>query len=608
MRGGIFALLGLIKQIKDRMPAKHYVVITTLMLFGAALLYGDGIITPAISVLSAVEGIEVAIPNLKNLVVPLTLVILLALFAIQKKGTNKIGFLFGPIMVLWFFALLIFAVPYIIARPYVLWAINPYCGISFLWHHGTQSMWVLGSVVLCVTGGEALYADLGHFGRKAISRAWLYIAYPALLVNYFGQGARLLDPTPIANNNIFYGLVPSVIMIPMVILATMATVIASQALISGCFSLTHQAIALGVFPRMKILHTNHEMKGQIYMPGVNWLLAVGCALLVIFFKNSSNLAAAYGIAVTGTMAVTTAAFFLFSHYKLRWPLYVTLPLCGGLIAIDLTFFAANSLKFIEGGFVPILSGFALFAIMWTWKWGRALVIASYESYEIYRKMSWLISKKTTLDEYGMVKDSKPRRLVESDRMVVFMTSRPVDETTDQVPTIIRIHMKRTGVLPKYIIILTIIQEKIPHVIESERYKIFDLGHDIVSVHACFGFMEEPNARAILRDLKEMKIVRENLHRCSVEIGEEDLWAHQEAGWIDRLLTNFFERILYHSTPAHYYFGLRDLPGLAKTTIPIVVGKDHARVEIPEFALDPLEEQNFIDPDTLQPSETKFADI
>src|SRR3989338_1695793 len=290
-------------------------------------------ITPAVSVLSAVEGLSVATPMLESLIVPITIGILIALFALQRKGTDGVGRLFGPVMVLWFLALAGFAIPQIVKNPSVLVAISPLHGLSFLAHHGWQSLFVLGSVLLRVTGGEALYADMGHFGVRTIRIAWLTFVLPSLTLNYFGQGARLLDPTPIAGNNLFYSLVPQPLLIPMIALATLATIIASQALITGSFSLTQQAIALGVFPRLKIVHTNPQIEGQIYMPFINWSLLAGCVGLVLGFKSSGELAAAYGIAVTGTFAITTAAFYVIAR-SWGWNRHVIGPVCAVLIGVD----------------------------------------------------------------------------------------------------------------------------------------------------------------------------------------------------------------------------------------------------------------------------------
>src|SRR3989338_1142523 len=605
--GGIFSLLGLIRQCKDDIPPRIYSAIGILILFGAALLYGDGMITPAISVLSAVEGLKVGMPRLGGLVIPLTIIILFVLFFFQKRGTHSVANSFSPIMVIWFGAMVIFAVPEIIKYPEVLASLNPMNGIKFLLGHGFYSFWILGSVVLCVTGAEALYADMGHFGRPAIAKAWLFVVYPCLVINYFGQGARLLDSTPIASNNLFYGLVPVWAFWPMIFIATMATVIASQALISGSYSITQQAIALGVFPRLKILHTNPDIKGQIYIPFINWSLFIGCTLLVMLFRDSGNLAAAYGVAVTGTMAITTCAFFVVAYYKWHWPLYVIGSICGLLVAIDLAFFVANVAKIFQGGFVPLLIGGFLLGVMWIWQWGHMLVRAAFEAYGRPRKISWMIGLRKKLQEAGgVLKDSnRPRLMVESDRAVVFLVSRPISDESDSMPAIVRVYLKHSGVFPRHVIMLTIIQDKVSYVNDTERYKVISFGYNIWSLQARFGFMENPDGRVILRKLREMKIVGNELHRCAIEIGEEDLLPNGGMRYKTKMLIIFFEWILKVSVPAHHYFGLRDVTGISKTVISVRVGGGGARVEIPEFAFDPVDEANSIDPDTLEPSETEF---
>lgn len=606
--GGIFSLLGLIKRSESVIPARLYSAIILLILFGAGLLYGDGIITPAISVLSAVGGLEVATPALKNAVVSITLVILFLLFAVQKRGTARVAGLFSPVMAVWFLFLIGLAIPQLLKYPEVFSAVNPLYGFNFLLSHGFKSLWIIGAVVLCITGVEALYADLGHFGRGPITRAWVFFVYPALLVNYFGQGARLLDPTPILNNNLFYSLVPNDILWPAIFLSTAATIIASQALISGCYSLTHQAMALGVFPRIKILHTNPDIKGQIYIPFINWALFVGSALLVVFFKNPSNLAVAYGIAVTGTMAITTMAFFVVAVYRWHWPRYYMIPVCGLLIGIDLTFFLANTFKFFQGGYVPVVIGVAMFGVMWIWRWGRHMVRRAYVSYGKKRKMSWFIELKGRLiRDGGVMRDDRPRRLVESDRVAVFMSSHPVSKPEDDMPIALRVHLKRDGVMPKYVIILTIIQEKVPFVSEN-KHSLFNLGNNILSIQARFGFMENPSARDILRELRSKGVISEDLHRCTIEVGEEELIVHPGATFKNRILSNVYEYIYRFTVPAHHYFGLRDVSGVAKTIVPIIIDKEGVRVDIPEFAFSAKEEAEAIDPDTLKPTEIEFTEI
>ena len=606
--GGILSLLGLIKNNHYKIPQKVYLSISVLILFGAALLYGDGMITPAISVISAVEGLAIALPSTINLIIPLTLIILFVLFAIQKKGTEKVASYFSPIMILWLVSLIGFSIPYILKSPEIFQSINPLFGIRFLYREGINSIWIIGTVVLCVTGAEALFADLGHFGRKAITKAWFFFVYPALIINYLGQGARLLDPTPIAGGNLFYALVSNWALIPMVILSTLATVIASQALISGAFSLTYQAMALGVFPRLRVLHTNRDMGGQIYMPFINWALFIGCAFLVIFFRNSGNLAAAYGIAVTGTMAITTMAFFVVAKYKFEWPDYVSVPICGFLIIIDIIFLGANLVKFFHGGYMPIIVGLMIFFIMWIWQWGRKTIGVAYKIYGGRKSLSWYIDLKRKLERSGgILEDSRPRNIVESDRMVVLLSSHPVNELQDGIPATLRIFLKRSGVIPKHLMLLTIHQERIPFVLK-DRYKVVNFGNGVISAQIRFGFMEDPDVKKALRDLWAEGIIRKGVRRCSIEVGEEEIIIRSNTPIINKVLARIYRYVLNLSIPAHRYFGLNNASGLNKIIVPIVIDKEGIRIDIPEFALVFEEEKEAIDPDTLIPTKTEFNKI
>src|SRR4051812_12742317 len=351
--GGILALLALLLQRKRRADDKRRrLTLIALGLFGAALLYGDGVITPAISVLSAVEGLEVSTPALAHFVVPITLVILFALFMVQRLGTTRVGTAFGPLMLTWFVTIATLGVRAIARTPEVLAAFNPLHGLAFFEVHGVAGFLTLGAVVLCVTGGEALYADMGHFGKRPIRIAWFSVVLPALLLNYFGQGALLLG-NPAAASNPFYLLAPAAFQWPLLVIATAAAVVASQALISGAFSLTQQSIQLGYSPRMQIIHTSKHEAGQIYIPEVNKALMVGCLLLVVGFKNSSNLSAAYGIAVTGTMAITSILFAVVARSRWNWSVLHVATMTAAFLAIDLSFLAANVVKIEHGGWVPI---------------------------------------------------------------------------------------------------------------------------------------------------------------------------------------------------------------------------------------------------------------
>ncbi len=368
-QGGVFAMLA---SLHKKMGANLGRGLVLAGLFGSALLYGDGLITPVISVLSALEGLEVATTQAKPLVLPLTCVVLFLLFWAQSHGTGRIGKFFGPIMILWFAVIALLGIIAIARKPEILAAVNPQYAAQFFLNNGLRGFFLLGAVVLCITGCEALFADLGHFGVKSIRLAWYFVALPALLCNYFGQGALLLH-NPQAAADPFYSLVPRTLLYPMVALATAATIIASQALISGAFSLTNQAVQLGFFPRVMIKHTSDDAEGQIYVPEINWLLAGACLALVLWAGSSSRLAAAYGIAVTGTMAITSIVYFVVVRQTWRWPLLRAVPLLLFFLAFDIPFFVANAMKFLHGGYVPMVIGAVFFAMMVIWRRGRRML-------------------------------------------------------------------------------------------------------------------------------------------------------------------------------------------------------------------------------------------
>ncbi|MFN7857476.1 MAG: potassium transporter Kup, partial [Acidovorax sp.] len=369
--GGLIAMLALASQaVKDKPRLRG--VLLAVGIFGTSLFYGDGVITPAISVLSAVEGLEVVSPHFKQYVIPITLVVLFCLFAVQKRGTSGIGKFFGPITLVWFISIALLGVSHIVGHPEILWATSPTYALRFMWANPGTTFIILGAVVLCVTGAEALYADLGHFGKRPIRLAWFGVAMPALTLNYFGQGALLLAE-PEAVKNPFFMMAPDWALIPLVVLATMATVIASQALITGAFSVTKQAIQLGYLPRLNIQHTSVRDTGQIFIPIVNWGLFVAIVLAVVMFRSSSNLAAAYGIAVTLDMLITTTLTFFVIRYGWGYPLALCVAATGCFFILDLAFFSSNLLKLFQGGWFPLLIGGIVFALMMTWKDGRALL-------------------------------------------------------------------------------------------------------------------------------------------------------------------------------------------------------------------------------------------
>jgi KUP system potassium uptake protein len=476
--GGILALQALVSRKDPNRRGRK--VLLLLGIFGAALLYGDGVITPAISVLSAVEGVAVAAPALTRLVVPLTVLILAGLFLIQRTGTARVGAIFGPVMLIWFTTIGALGIHGILRDPSVLVAVNPLHAVHFFGQNGGAGFLVLGAVVLCITGGEALYADMGHFGKRPIRLAWLGLAMPALTLNYFGQGALLLHQ-PAARENPFYLLAPSWALYPLIGLATMATIVASQALISGAFSLTHQAVHLGYCPRITVRHTSSTEKGQIYIPEVNWAIGGACIALVLGFKDSSSLAAAYGIAVTGTMSITTLLFHRVMRDLWRWPRWRSWPLTVAFLAVDLSFFGANAVKIEEGGWFPIVAAVVVFTFMSTWKRGRTVLADMLRDAGLPLEL--------------FLADVARRKPIRIPGTAVFLTS-----NLGSAPPVLLHHLKHNKVLHERIILVSVLTEEVPTVPEAERVVSRDLGEGFYQVVSHYGFMEQPNIPALLESL------------------------------------------------------------------------------------------------------------
>jgi KUP system potassium uptake protein len=476
--GGILALLALLRPRTNIVGGRWALVMAGI--FGAALLYGDGIITPAISVLGAVEGLSVATHALEPYVVGISLVIIVALFLVQRFGTEGVGKIFGPVTTLWFICIALLGVYGISKEPQVLHAINPRYMVDFFVRDGLAGFLILAAVVLVVTGGEALYADMGHFGKRPIRLAWFAIVLPALVLNYFGQGAMLLEH-PEFKTNPFYFLVPSWALYPMVVIATSAAVVASQALISGAFSLTRQAIQLGYCPRVTIIHTSHKEQGQIYIPEVNWALMIACVGLVLAFQTSSNLAATYGVAVTGTMTVTTLLFMAVARERWHWD-WVRVVAIGGLIlVVDMAFFTANLVKIPDGGWFPMLVALLVFILMSTWKRGRRFLTAAL--------------RESSLPLMDVIKDVDRRRVHRVPGTAVFMTSDP-----EGAPPVLLHHLKHNKVLHEKVILLSIQGDEIPQVAEKDRVDFKELGSGFYQVIATYGFMESPDVPAVLQAL------------------------------------------------------------------------------------------------------------
>jgi KUP system potassium uptake protein len=466
--GGTLSLTALATRALGRRTAFVFI----LGVIGASMFLGDSVITPAISVLSAVEGLRLASPTFSEFVVPLTVIILIALFAAQSRGTARVAAMFGPIMVIWFLSIAIAGGLHIRDDPTVLFAINPFYGVDFLLHHGAVGLVTLGAVFLVVTGGEALYADLGHFGRKPIQVAWLTLVLPALLINYFGQGAKVLaDPAAIENP--FYRLVPEAFLLPMVVLATAATVIASQAVITGAYSLVHQAIQLGLLPRLTILHTSASHVGQIYIPRVTVSLMVGVLLLVGLFRTSSALASAYGIAVATTMVVDGLLAFVVIWKRWQWPLWQAVLLIVPFVVVDIVFFSANFLKLFEGAWAPLLFGATMVLLILTWRRGTGILISKTRRSEV------------PLDTLFRNLEKKPPHFVSG--TAVFLTSDP-----EFAPTALLHNLKHNKVLHESNVILTIVTADTPRVPEEERVRITPMSKHFSRVSLKFGYMEQPN--------------------------------------------------------------------------------------------------------------------
>lgn len=567
--GGMFALLSHLRNIQ----ARGVGAISALLILSAGLLIGDGVITPAISVLSAVEGLEVLAPSLTSYVIPATLLILASLFAIQYRGTAAIGRVFGAVMLCWFIMIGLLGLRQIVAAPGILAAANPWHALTFLWRMGALgTMFVLGAAVLAVTGGEALFADLGHFGVGPIRLAWLTLVYPALLLNYLGQGAYLMRGLPVKSGNIFYSLVPGGLLVPAIVIATSAAIIASQALISGAFSLIAQAIVQSLSPHFRIVHTSHRHEGHIYVPVANWGLFAGCILLVLTFRSSTNLASAYGFAETGVMFSTSAAMILISRHIWRWNWFLAWLVFGLFALLDLTFFISNSLKFLEGGYVPLGIGLTLFAIMLTWSWGRRSIGKSYAAYTPSRTFAWLIDLKRRVRAAGGTLTDGMGRMVEINRAIVFLRRSPYRSPEEGVPVAARLFIKRTGSIPKCMIFLQVGVQKTPKLEgeEDTRYSVFDLGNDVFAVNARYGFMEELDIRGLLRDLRERKLLPYDVSRCTIQAAEEDIIIDAGAPWLMRTRAVFFKYLAQLAVPTFRYFGLGGDTNISVVLVPIHV--------------------------------------
>ncbi|AKF06546.1 potassium transporter Kup [Sandaracinus amylolyticus] len=530
--GGILALLAL---VLPKRGGARVGALVLMGLFGASLLYADGMLTPAISVVSAVEGIEQieGIGHaLDRWIVPIAIAILVVLFLAQKRGTGGVGLIFGPVMLLWFVVIGALGAVQIAQHPEVLAAISPHHAVIFFARHQLVGFLVLGSVVLCITGGEALYADMGHFGRRPIVLAWFAVAFPGLILNYLGQGALLLAHPEHAHAP-FFSMAAGWMRIPLVILATLATVIASQALISGAFSLTRQAIQLGYLPRLEIRHTSSMTEGQVYLPEVNRILMVACIALVIAFESSSRMAAAYGIAVTGTMGITTVLFYVV--VRKWWGTARALAVCVPMLIVDLAFFGANVVKIASGGWVPIVVAFGVLAVMTSWKKGRE------------RVARFLQNRSVPLDEFiPRIERESPFRVKGT---AVFMTA-----SANGTPPVLVHHYRHNQVLHEQIMLLSIQVQDVPFVPKDESVTVDDLGHGIYRVTAKYGFMQSPRVTEILRAAEKQHGLATRPEKTSFYLGREKLVVTKNPGMAQwrKVLFTFLSR---NARPASDYFKL-----------------------------------------------------
>jgi len=510
--GGTLSLMALAQGAMGRRSA----VVFILGVLGAALFSGDAVITPAISVLSAVEGLKLVAPQFEHYVIPITLVILIALFFVQSHGTEKVAKAFGPIMLIWFVTLAVLGASHIHEAPRVLNAFNPYFGLKFLFSHGMLSFIILGSVFLAVTGAEALYADMGHFGRRPIQVAWIIFVLPALILNYLGQGALTLS-NPAAIDDPFFLLAPKWALLPLVILATLATVIASQATITGAFSLARQAIQLGLLPRFEIQHKSDKQEGQIFLPRVNRVLLIGVILLVLMFKTSSNLASAYGIAVTASLIVDTCLGFIVVWQLWRWNVWTAALLCGAFLIIEGAFFSANIIKLFDGGYVPVLIGASMLVIMWTWSRGTAQLAQKTHRDSI-----------PTRDLIRMLEKSKPTRVSGT---AIFLTSDP-----EVAPSALMHNLKHNKVVHERVIIMNVLTETSPRVPPEKRFEIEELSPDFKRVTLHYGYMESPRVPAALATMRKAG-VKFDIMTTSFFLGKRTLKPSPTSGmplWQDNL--------------------------------------------------------------------------
>ena len=629
--GGTFALWSLLKGYSGRIFAGG--LIGFLVVCAAALLAADGIITPPISMLGAFE------PLGQSYAVLVTLACLVMLFKVQWRGTSKIGGWFGWFMIcIWFPWIALKGAPWIVAHPEVFLAFNPLYALEFLRSFPQLGfMVILGVVVLAITGGEAKFADIGHFslssnsstpeaeslptrdsGRIPVMYSWFMVVLPSLLICYAGQVAYMLANGVPERCNTYYALTPRVgiewldrtIQFADVAISAIAAIIASQALITGMFSIVKEATALGVSPRFRVYHTDAHGAGQVYIPAVNWALFFGCVLVTLVFQTSGNLAAAYGVAVTGTMGITTIIFGYVAFYRWKWRISLVCLVCAPILIIDLLFFGSNLLKLFHGGYFPVLVASLLVTIMLVWQWGRKSLASAFYEFGVRegKRIDWLVALREMLDDLEItLQENLPaarsliqgrRRLVESDRAAVFLCSRPIRSTEDYVPVVLRIFLKKYGVLPAQVVLMHVNQSSVATIPADQRYSVIKLGNDIHSVIVNYGYMDQPEIRFDLKELQRLGMLPIAAERWIIEVGEEEIIADQNLPFLKRLGVITFSWILRLTTPAHKYLGLVYDAAVSKEVIPVIFSRDKIRVALPELEL--------IQPESLSVGNTSKA--
>ena len=614
--GGGFALWGLLRGHTGKIFGIGF--IGFLVALAAGLLAADGIITPAVSMLGAYE------PLGERWAVVATLASMFVLFKSQWRGTSKVGGLFGWFMLLvWFPWIAAKGLPWVISNPDVFSAVNPWYGISFVVSYPLMGMLaIFGVVVLAITGGEAKYADIGHFtrkskkhcfdgmsvdakdsGRRPVMLAWYYIVMPCLMINYAGQVGYLLSNGVPPRASTFFAMTPHIagadtanhaIAVADLCIAACAAFIASQALITGMFSIVKQAIAMGFAPRQLVVYTSHEAEGQVYIPSVNWALFAGCVFATLSFRTASNLAAAYGIAVTGTMWITTVMFGYVAYYRWKWNRWHVFAICTPILAVDMLFFVSNLTKFASGGYFPIAIASVLVLIMVTWQWGRAQMAKAFYDFGFRegKKIDWLVMLREKVDEIQIAIDENlplartliqgRRRLVESDRAAVFLCSQPIRTLEDYTPVTLRVFLKKYGVLPSHVTLFHINQISSSTYDNANRYEVIKLGNDIYAVNVTYGYMEKTDIRGALKDLQRRGKINIAAERWIVEVGEEEIISQPDLPMLQALRIEMLRWVLRLSAPAHKYYGLTYDAGVSKELIPIVFGKNGVRIRLPEL--------------------------